>query len=122
MAKRLKYVIGTARSFRFTIQAVDFDGVKTPKNLTGTFVYFELERDGVQILAKDNDGVGGVTLTDPVNGVLVARIEHPDLIGDTGGELDYAVLVREDPGGADTERDQAICGKMDISLAKVNVP
>ena len=122
MAKRLKHVIGAVSKIRFTIEAVDFDGVKTPKDLTGHFVYFELERDGEEVLAKDNDGVGGVTITDAVNGVLVARIEHTDLLVDVGGKVDYGVLVREDPGGPDTEREEAIRGKMELSLELVNVP
>jgi hypothetical protein len=118
MAKRLKHKIGTDHPIQFTIQTVAFDGTKTPKDLTGLFVYLELEREGVQVLAKDNDGVGGVTLTDAVNGVCVATILFGDLVGDVGGEVDYAVLVRE---GA-IERGEPIRGKMDLLLAIVDVP
>lgn len=122
MAKRLKHVIGTVSEFQFTIQGVDFGGVKAPKNLTNTIVYFELEREGALVLAKDSGGGGGVIVTDAVNGVCVARIEHADIPDDVGGDVDYGVLVRDDPGGGDTERDEAIRGTLELKLELVNVP
>ncbi len=121
MAKRLKHVIGTDSSYQFTISTIAFNGTKTPKNLTGSFVYFELERDGAQILAKDNDGVGGVTITDAVGGVCVARIEHTELAAELGGDVDYGVLVRDDPTGTD-DREEAIRGTLELILERVNVP
>ena len=121
MAKRLKHTIGTDKPIQFTIKAVDFAGVKTPKNLTGNLVYFELERDGIQILAKDNDGVGGVVLTDAVAGVCVATIDKVDMPAELGGEVDYAVLTRDDPAG-DDDRDEVIRGKLELVLELVDVP
>lgn len=121
MAKRLRHVIGTDGNWRFTITGKLLDGTTGPKNLTGSFVYFEIERDGVQVIAKDNDGVGGVTIFDAVNGIVDAKIEHTDLSSDTGGEADYGVLVRTDPGGAD-DRDEAIRGKIEILVELVDVP
>ena len=121
MAKKLKHTIGTDSQFQFTISSVAFDGTITPKDLTGSFVYFELEREGAQVLAKDNDGVGGVTITDAASGVLVAQIEHTELLAELGGDVSYGVLVRDDPTGAD-DREEAIRGTLELFLELVDVP
>ena len=120
MAKQLRHVIGTNFSAQFKIQSVDFDGVKTERNLTGARVYFELERDGVLIISKDSDLVGGVTITDAVNGVCVASIGYAELSAEPGGEVDYGLVVREDP--TVEYRGEPIRGKMILVNELVNIP
>lgn len=118
----LRHVIGTSTQIQFKVRNVGFDGAKTTKNLAGSYIYFELQRAGTQILTKDNDGVGGVTVTDASNGVCVVRIEHTDLAADPGGHVDFGLLVRDDPGGADIDRDEPTRGKLDLVLELVDVP
>lgn len=125
MAKRLKHTIGTQSSYRFTIKAKGFDGTVIPQPLpAGTFVYFEVERDGVKIIDLDNDPAGvdtGVTIFDEVNGIVDVVVPFGTLPGDEGGETDYGVLVRLDPAGADT-RIEPVRGTLEIIPERVDVP
>lgn len=119
MAKKLKHTIGTDTPIQFEFQEVAFDGTKTTRDLTGMFLYLEIERDGVDLLSLDNDGVGGFAITDAVNGLAVATI--PQGFSDAGGDADFAALARVDPGGIDS-RSEPIRGTICIIPAIVDVP
>ena len=127
MAKRLRHIIGTQSNYRFTHSTVAFDGTKTPTDLTGAFVYFEVERDGVKLIDLDNDPAGvntGVTITTPLSGIVDVVIPFGALPAgpgsDPGGDL-YGLLVRIDPTGLDTRREP-IRGLIDIVAELVDVP
>lgn len=124
MAKRLKHTIGSQSSYRFSIKAVAFDGSVAVQPLpAGTFVYFEIERDGVTIFAADNDAGANLTIfSDPLGLVDVivpfAAMTLPD--PEPGGLVDYGVIVRLTPGGPDT-RLEAVRGKLLIVNELVDV-
>lgn len=124
MSKRLKHTIGTHSVLRFTIQTVDFDGVKTPTDVSTAYVYFEGERDGVKVVDKDNDPSGanvGVTIVDGPNGVVDVTLLPGDPTDVLPGDIDYGLLVRLDPGGADS-RSEPIRGTLTIIAELVDVP
>lgn len=121
MSKRLRHVIGTVTEFRFRIQDVSFDRVKTAKDLTGWETWFEIEDvDGTQLLSLTTGA--GITHTDEPNGEIVARIEwNETFLGIFGDGKKYAVLARL-PSGGDIERDEAIRGLIDLVPQIVDNP
>jgi hypothetical protein len=127
--KHLVFTKGEDKSLLLTVFE-ETDGVKTRKDLTGVYLYFNLVRTlgTASIITKDNDPGGenvGVALADQTvaatKGQATISFEHDDFDAeDVGTNLPFGILVRFDPGG-DDDRHYLIKGTANIEEKRVTV-